>query len=170
MLKVNLTELRTEGTLAVDERIPPEAALWEGFDLSFRAALTARLQVSLTGSGQILVRGQLLGRLLRICRRCTKEVVVEVAEGLDLLYLPPDELGGEPEEGVRELPPGQVELDLSEAVREEVILAAPMYTVCSEDCRGLCPGCGIDRNESTCDCTFEEPDPRWDALRALKEE
>jgi uncharacterized protein len=51
---------------------------------------------------------------------------------------------------------------------ERVQMAIPMKPLCREDCKGLCPRCGQDRNVSTCNCSLEETDPRWDALRALR--
>jgi len=59
-------------------------------------------------------------------------------------------------------------LDLGDAVREEVTLAMNPYVVCDPACRGLCPRCGANLNEGSCDCAEEEVDPRWEALRALK--
>ncbi len=56
------------------------------------------------------------------------------------------------------------EVDLTEAVRESVVLALPLAPLCREDCRGLCPRCGIDRNTGTCDCAEEDIDPRWAGL------
>jgi uncharacterized protein len=65
--------------------------------------------------------------------------------------------------------PSKRELDLGEAVRGEVILAMNPYVVCDPECRGLCPRCGANLNEGACGCTAEEVDPRWEALRALKD-
>ncbi len=65
--------------------------------------------------------------------------------------------------------PTRGELDLSNAVREEVILALNPYVVCDPGCRGLCPRCGTNLNERSCGCAEEERDPRWEALRALKD-
>lgn len=59
-------------------------------------------------------------------------------------------------------------VDLSSDVRDYVLLEIPMNPVCREDCKGLCPSCGTNLNESTCDCTHEVSDPRWDALKALR--
>jgi uncharacterized protein len=56
------------------------------------------------------------------------------------------------------------EVDLTEALRESVVLAIPLAPVCREDCKGLCPRCGIDRNTGTCDCADEDIDPRWEGL------
>ena len=58
---------------------------------------------------------------------------------------------------------------LDEAIREAVFLHEPQRVLCRPDCKGLCPNCGIDRNEGDCDCTAEEIDPRWAALRELRD-
>jgi uncharacterized protein len=62
-----------------------------------------------------------------------------------------------------------LELDLGETIREAVILEIPQVVLCRPDCRGLCPGCGSDLNEGACKCTPEGGDPRWDALKHLKD-
>lgn len=53
---------------------------------------------------------------------------------------------------------------------ERVQMAVPMKPLCREDCRGLCPQCGRDRNVSECDCVAESIDPRWKVLELLKKE
>ncbi len=58
-------------------------------------------------------------------------------------------------------------LDLSEIVRQAIILALPVTPLCREDCAGLCPICGANRNEEQCDCEDADVDPRWEALSAL---
>lgn len=60
------------------------------------------------------------------------------------------------------------QVDLTEAVRQRVLLAVPMVTVCQEDCKGLCPQCGKDLNLGPCDCK-PEPDARWHVLEHLLE-
>lgn len=59
-------------------------------------------------------------------------------------------------------------LDLSELVREQIILNLPEQFFCREDCRGLCDKCGANRNLIDCNCEEQEIDPRWAALRELK--
>lgn len=58
-------------------------------------------------------------------------------------------------------------LDLYELVFESIVLAMPTKHLCSEDCKGLCPVCGIDLNYSQCDCATKSVDPRLAALSAL---
>lgn len=61
-----------------------------------------------------------------------------------------------------------LEVDITEQVRQAIILAMPLVPVCREDCKGLCPKCKVNRNEQECSCTFEETDPRWDQLKDLR--
>lgn len=169
MLKLDLVRFDRVGELSVEADVPADAELFEGSDLRFEDGLRVRLRAQGTGNDEVVVRGTLEGTLLESCRRCLEPVRMPVAHQVAFVFAPadelePDEAGGE----VRELPPGESELDLSDAIREELILRADRYVVCRPDCRGLCPSCGLDLNDESCECTLEEPDPRWDALRALK--
>lgn len=56
-------------------------------------------------------------------------------------------------------------IDLAEVVREQIMIALPSRVFCRDDCRGLCPKCGANRNLIDCTCSDDEPDPRWAALR-----
>ncbi len=58
-------------------------------------------------------------------------------------------------------------LDLSEIIRQSILLALPLTPLCKPDCKGLCPICGADLNTETCTCSTEEVDPRWSALSLL---
>ena len=58
-------------------------------------------------------------------------------------------------------------LDLTKALREQIVLDLPMRSLCSPDCRGLCVECGKDLNEGPCDCVVESIDPRLVELREL---
>lgn len=61
------------------------------------------------------------------------------------------------------------DLDLGAWARDALALALPTQIVCREDCRGLCPVCGANLNETGPEHAHEaEPDPRWAALRELK--
>lgn len=60
-------------------------------------------------------------------------------------------------------------LDLSELVRQAILLALPLTPLCREDCAGLCPVCGANRNQEPCDCEATATDARWSSLGALLE-
>ena len=59
------------------------------------------------------------------------------------------------------------EIDLADEIRGTIMLAMPMKMLCSEDCRGLCGGCGANLNLEPCRCAAPPADPRWEKLRQL---
>ena len=170
MLRLDLARLGREGSVSVDARVPAENALWEGVEVTFDGPVAVHLTASYAGSGEVVVRGSLGANLAQECRRCLEPVSGRFDEDVTMVFVPSDEPGVEEDGDVRLFDAGSGDLDLSEAVREEIVLAIDPYVVCDPECRGLCPKCGTNLNHGTCSCTTEEADPRWDALRALKEE
>ena len=59
-------------------------------------------------------------------------------------------------------------LDLQEAIRQYVLMVTPMKPLCDENCAGLCPKCGKNLNDGSCDCPQQEIDPRWAKLMQLQ--
>jgi uncharacterized protein len=108
----------------------------------------------------VVVRGRVAGEYMAQCSRCLAPITRELSESVDELYEP------DPVEGETYRLDGD-ELDLEPAVRDAILLDLPVAPLCREDCAGLCPVCGTDRNVAPCTCDTSFPDPRWDALRAL---
>ena len=119
----------------------------------------------------ILVRGTLVFHLDLACARCletqTSVREVNVAE----LFIDPakrveDDVDDEPG---YELLDDATAIDLSTMVRDALIIDLPVRTLCREDCQGLCPTCGADRNRIDCGHQQDEGiDPRWSALADLE--
>jgi len=61
------------------------------------------------------------------------------------------------------------QVDLEPLVRDAVLLELPLAPLCADDCQGLCPVCGVNRNQTSCTCAAEARDPRWAALDELKD-
>lgn len=167
MLNLSLNEV-ARGDVVVRGEIAPDDPVWEGDRLRLREPVRVDLVARSVGEG-VLVRGQLRARLEMECRRCLKEVSTEVDETVDLLFEPlaaeeEEALGGE----VYPLPPRGDVIDLTPAVREQLLLQVPEFVVCSEACRGLCPQCGADLNQGSCDCVPEASPSPWDALKNVK--
>ncbi|MEE9443833.1 MAG: DUF177 domain-containing protein [candidate division Zixibacteria bacterium] len=59
------------------------------------------------------------------------------------------------------------EIDISQPIREALILEIPLKPICAESCRGLCSLCGGNKNVQQCDCRIENADSRWDNLKDL---
>jgi uncharacterized protein len=68
------------------------------------------------------------------------------------------------EDGVWPYAANAGEIDLTPALREDLLLAIEGYPVCQDACAGLCPSCGARLGEEDCSCPPPDPDPRWAAL------
>ncbi len=121
---------------------------------------------------EIRVRGNFSVKLEVACGRCLELVVWPVASEFDLYYRP---MASILESGEIALKEGEVEmafyegagLELKDILREQILLALPMQRLCREDCRGLCPVCGRNRNLENCSCETDVAGERWAALRKL---
>lgn len=123
----------------------------------------------------IRVVGQLSTDLEILCARCLDPVPYPVKRQFDLLYRPAGSDIGEDREVELQDKDAAISyyegdgVELQELLREQVLLEVPLKTVCREDCKGLCPHCGLNRNTSECQCSASLTDPRWDALKGLKD-
>ena len=171
MLTLDIAELERRGKLPVKGELAADLPVWEGVDFTLLEPVAVDLEAQATTTGEVLVRGSVKARMGMECRRCLEPVERELDEEVAILFTPPDQLDPEDRGGeVHKLVTEGNLLELTEAIREEILLAAPRWVLCDPDCKGLCPKCGANWNEKSCDCTFDEPDPRWAALRALTEE
>jgi uncharacterized protein len=109
----------------------------------------------------IVVRGTLSADWAAACSRCLEPVTGRVSVHVDELF------EAIPLEGETYLLEEDV-IDLEPMVRDALLLELPLAPLCRDDCAGLCPTCGANRNDEPCDCAAEEPDPRWAALRSLE--
>jgi uncharacterized protein len=170
MLKLDLPRLEREGSRSFEALVPPDDPLWQGSDLRFDDDVFVRGRATVSGTGEIVVRVEVEGTRVAECRRCLKPVRTPMKYETMFVFAEPDGSGFIEGSDLRPLAADVLELELVDPLREELILSADRWVECRDDCAGLCPMCGIDRNEESCDCSPVEPDPRWDALRALKSE
>ena len=123
----------------------------------------------------IRVVGNLATRLEIFCARCLDPVPYDVSRQFDLLYRPAGSDIGEDREVELQDKDAAISyyegegVELQDLLREQVLLDVPLKTVCRDDCKGLCPGCGRNRNTGECECAADAADPRWDALKGLKD-
>lgn len=164
MLKVDLRQLERKRRLTIDAAIGPDDPFWRNTGVELGEPLRVQLDAQLAGR-DVIVQGELTSRTTMPCRRCLRPVTVELKEKVALVYRPGlTRVEAEAQE-VFPLPERSDELNLADALREQVVLAVPQYAMCGESCRGLCPQCGTNLNEAQCDCAVTEEDPRWAALR-----
>ncbi len=102
------------------------------------------------------------------CRRCLKPVSGRLRCEVREMYRPRGaHEGPRDDEETYALHPDH--LDLEPLVRDALLLELPLAPLCQEQCLGLCPTCGADRNEGPCGCPEPSGDPRWAALNVLRE-
>jgi len=103
-------------------------------------------------SDELLVRGSLRVEISLRCSRCGEFFGREVEEGA---YSYNENVADAVES-----------VDLTDDIREAIILTFPLYPVCVSECKGLCPQCGVNLNNNKCECKPPD-DVRWAALDDL---
>lgn len=175
-LVVQIREIPPEGK-SIDVALDPGLVHLEGeedFTLE-SGSLVGRVEKG--EEDAIQFRGRLQASLRLHCGRCLEPFAHRLDEDLDLFFMPrgPQPDADEEEQEVELSDRDMVvayynadRIDLGEMVREQMFLALPLRRLCREDCAGLCPTCGINRNTGRCDCQpAETADERLAPLRKL---
>jgi uncharacterized protein len=170
MFFIDIRELERE-KLEFAQRLPPKR-----LDLGKDVAQADDLETE--GSAELVDRDiRLRGRLRTVvevlCARCLEPVRVPVELEFDLFYQPIQTIAreGEEEVGGADLEIGFYQgygLMLEDALKEQILLALPMRTLCRPECKGLCPQCGQNWNAAACACPPVAGDERWAPLADLK--
>ncbi|NJN94457.1 MAG: DUF177 domain-containing protein [Anaerolineales bacterium] len=176
-LRFNVAQLMKEGTGAV-RNYEVEASLATSFDdedLKIVAPLIGQVRFLRAGS-HLLATGVLETKIEKSCGRCLTSFAEPVRVELEEEFFPTlDVITGaaitQPSEvEVANLIDEQHMLDLSEVVRQELLLESNDLLYCRPDCQGLCPHCGQDLNLGLCNCQDEIVDPRWANLQTLRDD
>jgi uncharacterized protein len=124
---------------------------------------------------EIRVAGSLNTSLELACSRCLEPARVTINKPFDLFFRQRDEEMFDEDEEIEltELETKTAfftgtQLAISDILREQILLALPMKALCTIDCKGLCPQCGMNLNSGTCNCPKENFNPRMDTLLEIK--
>jgi uncharacterized protein len=119
----------------------------------------------------IVVNAAVSAQANLLCDRCAEEYTADIRTKYTMVYLfHEDEQGDYKAEEVVILPSEHAVIDISDDVRQFILLRIPFKLLCKEDCKGLCPRCGTNRNIASCTCDVDEVDPRWEQLKKLTKE
>ncbi len=164
-LRLPLADLR-HGAIERAWTLDDPGAAWADLPAPLEP-LDVRVKATAGERDSIRVEGSIRGAARLECRRCLVEISVPVETRFDLLFSSedPDEIDAD---GVWPLDPRAADLELGEALREELWLAVPEFAVCDEACAGLCPRCGEPLSDEHRGCDRPETDPRWEALARLQ--
>ncbi|MBW3623149.1 MAG: DUF177 domain-containing protein [Armatimonadetes bacterium] len=168
-MKLDISELlRTPG---MNFNYPVQETLPSLPDLDYASPVMGYLQFHRT-SNMLIIRGELEAAVREECVRCLEEVIVPIhaeveeeftIENLRVAANPNEEEG---DQSVKDFFKEQ-DLILDEFIRQQLLLNKPEYPLCAEDCKGLCQQCGINFNESNCECAPAAGDSRLARLAEL---
>ncbi len=173
-LVVDLAKIPARGLRLETEIGPAELALPEDEQLSITAPVNVCGRLTKVME-QVYFHGSIRGTVVAPCSRCLEMV----DDGFDVevrgVFLPvgSNRVSSDADQGVVTddldvyIHDG-LRINLYPLVRDQVVMAFPVQTLCREDCAGLCQACGVNLNEQPCTCQVESGDPRFAVLKHLR--
>lgn len=149
-MKIEVAKIPKSGMIA-EEDVSPEIMGTTEDHVTYRQPIHVRVSVNLIGH-TLLVQGTLTTAAVLECNRCLKEF--EYGLRVDDFVFSRQARGDET-------------VDLTENIREDIILALPMKRLCSDECKGLCPVCGRDLNAGACNCKPRQEESFFSVLDGL---
>jgi uncharacterized protein len=153
----------TGGTLDVTDSLTLDRLVVG--DEVFVYTVPVQVAVTLTNTGAgVVAMGVVRAMVDAECSRCLLHFETPLVGEIEAFYVTPSHARGIPKEQPFELIDGHT-IDILPALLSALTVEAPFAPVHAEDCRGICPRCGCDRNEVECGC---EPEPEPSAFGALR--
>lgn len=175
-MRVNIGPIK--GTRGASLEVDFEEKLPSPWDDAHVIVEPVRVRASVTNSGRFyLVRGEIKTAAAAACDRCLEAITLPISLEFEEEFRPrgraPAALEEGEEPGHEDPAEGDGEeentfdgdaIDLDDVVREYLVLALPAKVTCREECAGICPHCGGNRNQVACDCEERSVDPRLAGL------
>ncbi len=138
-----------------------------GLESNFKKAVLVDVSLD-KATRQIYLKSDVVTSGFFQCDRCLDEFEQNVSSHFNMFYVY-DELdsGRFPADEVQVISLDTLYIDLTEDVRQVVMLAIPLKLLCKEDCKGLCPQCGTNWNHRQCTCNIGAGYPQGERLKDL---
>jgi len=173
-LKINLTILPEEGLrLSFSEGAAWFKKCFSDDEMPDFSLVKADVSCLITRSGEtVYVRGELKAQITQECGRCLEPATIPVDGDFAYTLVPAkSEVADDLELTAEELEISSYRgdfIDLAPMICEQVVLQAPMKILCAEDCKGLCPHCGVNLNNGSCRCRSDVVDDRLAVLQKFR--
>ena len=163
-MKVNIAKIIKQNALreSIQTELTPEMLGITKEDADIKGSIALDFEIANVGD-VILLEGTIGAVVERSCGRCLKAYTAKYTGDFKEKFYP---LGTEGI-GEDELVFTDDFVDITETVREALLLSIPIQSLCRQDCRGLCHVCGADNNEIDCDCKAQVINPKFAALQSL---
>lgn len=151
-MKILVSDIRSQKKLEQHQNLDPQSVIWDPPENAhFSEPLQTDIQAQMVDT-EAVVNGKLTTNVGLVCGRCLKTFQKSIESHFQQVYSMDDKL-----------------IDLTNDIREAVLIELPIYPICKSACKGICPSCGIDKTESTsCSCVDIVKDKRWEKLKELK--
>jgi uncharacterized protein len=140
---------------------------------AFSITASAKVSVSRRGRETVLLEGELEGQRVTACDRCGEQVRQKLHSEFVYLVTTKEEQISElreiecSDQDVITLYLKKPEIDVDEILREQTSLAVPLGNLCSNDCKGICAGCGVALNRESCCCSLDKSSSPFAVLKKL---
>ncbi len=115
----------------------------------------------------VFIKTKLTTKVDLTCDVCLDEFKLDLDETVDIILTKDSDLVERGEEDVYLITDSTTQVDITDSVRQSLLLSIPFKKVCRDECQGLCPICGINLNYEKCSCVTEKIDPRWQELKNI---
>jgi uncharacterized protein len=164
-MKIIISEIPDDGLDAEFE----ETGSFEGVP----SPVQAKLKIQKVGA-EVVVNGNIMADIQLQCSRCLKDFKRDFSFPFEVVFHPVEQLEGEEHREIKaeELNMGfysKDELDLTDLIKEQIMLNLPMKPLCNILCKGICPQCGADLSAGDCGCTVRDIDSRLLGLKKFLE-
>ena len=156
-LVFDMKDLRHEDFKEYEALVPPASLSLNYEEAEFVKPLSCAIQLVRQGDDNIYVTADIETEISVECRRCITPFEVDITTKLELLFSIGSESSEESEADERYYD-GET-LDISEDVRQMLVLEIPAWSLCSETCEGLCLQCGAELNSDACSCETADASP-----------
>ncbi|MDO4556820.1 MAG: DUF177 domain-containing protein [Lachnospiraceae bacterium] len=168
MMQINVSEILSTSGKSQSYQVEAgfDEVSYSGSQYPVNSKEPFTLTVENIGRKKIQVTGETKITLLIPCDRCLRDVSVEFPIVIDVTIDRNTEDDDVKEWNQLILLEGSM-LAVDMLIYDEIAANMPMKILCKEDCKGICPVCGCNQNETTCDCDQSVPDPRMSAIRDI---
>jgi len=166
MLRVDLRELARAGAVQTRGELKQDDPALAGTQVTLQEPVAVDGRLQSIGEDRFYWQGTARTVVQGECRRCLTPVATPLQLEIGALFTHDQDALDDPD--AYPVAPDATEIDVTPAVREELVLAAPRYVLCRDDCKGICPHCGKDLNAGPCACKTVRA-ARWQPLQALKD-
>lgn len=164
MLKLNVAAIREGSSFFETEASPADVDL--ATTEEFHASLHITYDCNKVGD-EVFIKSTLSTVVDLTCDLCLEPFRTKLHETVEMILTKDHKLVEREAEDVYLLSNSTTEVDITDSVKQTLLLAIPYKKICTNDCKGLCPMCGANLNIESCSCGETKIDPRWQALRDI---